>query len=96
MSTKIFLTFFSLSLIIFFNNNNEIYALTLNEVVVEKSIKNEGYLDFSYISFVIQMIIGGVVVGVVWIVAYYGKLMDFISRIFNKSKETSKKLNDND
>ena len=42
------------------------------------------------------MIIGGVVVGVVWIMAYYGKLMDFISRIFNKSKETSKKLNDND
>ena len=95
MNTKIFLTFFSLSLIIFFNTN-EIYALTLNEVIEEKSIKNEEYLDFGYISFVIQMIIGGVVAGFIWIIAYYGKLMDFISKIFNKSKETSKKLNDND
>ncbi len=79
-----------------FFNTNEIYALTLNEVIEEKSIKNEEYLDFSYISFVIQMIIGGVVAGFIWIIAYYGKLMDFISKIFNKSKETSKKLNDND
>tara|TARA_B100001996_G_C18631353_1_gene581886 strand:- start:702 stop:947 length:246 start_codon:yes stop_codon:yes gene_type:complete len=79
-----------------FFNTNEIYALTLNEVVEEKSIKNEEYLDFSYISFVIQMIIGGVVAGFIWIIAYYGKFMDFISKIFNKSKETSNKLNDKD
>ena len=67
-----------------FFNTNEIYALTLNEVIEEKSIKNEEYLDFGYISFVIQMIIGGVVAGFIWIIAYYGKLMDFISKIFNK------------
>lgn len=95
MVPKIFLTFFSISLIIFFNAN-EIFALTLDEFIEEKSISNEEYLDFSYISFVIQIIIGGVVAGFIWLIAYYAKFIDSISRIFNKMKKGYKDLNDKD
>ena len=54
-------------------------------------IKSNDYLDFSYISFVIQLIIGGAVAGVITLIAYYRKFSDFIYSLFNKNKKTDKK-----
>ena len=59
------------------NNNNQIHS--------------NDYLDFSYISFVIQMVIGGVVAGAVTLIAYYRKFSNFILKIFNKVQNENKK-----
>ncbi len=95
MHTKLILTFFSLLFFTFFNTS-QIYALSFDGVIEESNISNEEYLDFSYISFVIQMIIGGFVAGFITLVAYYGKFMNFISNLFDRSKKTSDKPNDNE
>tara|TARA_Y100000591_G_scaffold154649_1_gene133083 strand:- start:591 stop:878 length:288 start_codon:yes stop_codon:yes gene_type:complete len=62
------------------NNNNQIHS--------------NDYLDFSYISFVIQMIIGGAVAGAVALVAYYRKFSNFIFKLFNKNQNENKKNKD--
>ena len=62
------------------NNNNQIHS--------------NDYLDFSYISFVIQMIIGGAVAGAVALIAYYRKLSNFIFKLFNKDQNENKKNKD--
>ena len=57
-------------------------------------IQSNDYLDFSYISFVIQMIIGGAVAGAVALIAYYRKFSNFIFKLFNKEKNENKKNKD--
>ena len=49
--------------------------------------KSNDYLDFSYISFVIQMIIGGAVAGTVALIAYYRKFSNFIFKFLSKNKD---------
>ncbi|MBH44946.1 MAG: hypothetical protein CL907_05035 [Dehalococcoidia bacterium] len=95
MYTKLILTFFSLLFFTHFNIN-QIYAISFDGIIEENNIANEEYLDFSYISFVIQMIIGGFVAGFITLIAYYGKFMNFISNLFNRSKKMSGKSNDSE
>ena len=58
---------------------------------INNLLKSNEYLDFSYISFVIQLIIGGAVAGVLTLIAYYRKFSDFIYKLFNKNKKTGSK-----
>ena len=51
----------------------------------------KGVVNFSYISFVIQMIIGGAVAGAVALIAYYRKFSDFIFKLFNRNKKNGPK-----
>tara|TARA_B100001179_G_C18363225_1_gene305827 strand:- start:330 stop:617 length:288 start_codon:yes stop_codon:yes gene_type:complete len=50
----------------------------------------EEYLDFSYINFVIQLIIGGAAGSVIVLIGYHAKIMNFFSGL-NKRKNRKKK-----
>ncbi len=50
----------------------------------------EEYLDFSYINFVIQLIIGGAAGSVIVLIGYHSKIMNFFSRLNKKNNPKEK------
>ena len=88
MTIRSTLTVLALFLIIILLNNDIAYAQSIdNSVSSNSSVKFNDYLDFSYLSFIIQMVIGGAVAGALAILAYYRKLTNFIFKFFNKTKK---------
>ena len=88
MTIRSTLTVLALFLIIILLNNDIAYAQSIdNSVSSNSSIKFNDYLDFSYLSFIIQMVIGGAVAGALAILAYYRKLTNLIFKFFNKTKK---------
>ena len=81
----VFLTLISFSLFVLNLEFSSANFLQMEEK--ENILKSNDYLDFSYISFVIQLIIGGAVAGVLTLIAYYRKLTYFIYKLFNKNKK---------
>ena len=71
--------------------NHEASSAHFFAVEEENNFISNDYLDFSYISFVIQMIIGGAVAGAVALIAYYRKFSDFIFKLFNRNKKNDPK-----
>ena len=71
--------------------NHEASSANFFAVEEENNFISNDYLDFSYISFVIQMIIGGAVAGAVALIAYYRKFSDFIFKLFNRNKKNGPK-----
>mgnify|MGYP001173015558 CR=1 FL=1 len=89
MTTRpIFIILFSISLLLINYETSSANFLAIEE---KNNFISSDYLDFSYISFVIQMIIGGAVAGVVTLIAYYRKLSDFIFKLFNRNKKNNPK-----
>ena len=94
MTIRSTLTVLALFLIIILLNNDIAYAHSIdNSALSNSNIKFNDYLDFSYLSFIIQMVIGGAVAGALAILAYYRRLTNFIFKIFNKSRKKSDAIN---
>ena len=88
ISKHLFIILFSISL---FTINHGASSANFLAIEEENNFISNDYLDFSYISFVIQMIIGGAVAGAVALIAYYRKFSDFIFKLFNRNKKNGPK-----
>ena len=89
-----FLLFLTAAFIVAFLNFDTASANFLIQENNNNQIHSNDYLDFSYISFVIQMVIGGVVASAVALIAYYRKFSNFIFKLFNKDQNENKKNKD--
>jgi len=89
-----FLLFFTTILLLSYLNLDTASANFVIQDNNNNQIDSNDYLDFSYISFVIQMIIGGAVAGAVALIAYYRKFSNFIFKLFNKDQNENKKNKD--
>tara|TARA_B100001996_G_scaffold373449_1_gene350945 strand:+ start:103 stop:396 length:294 start_codon:yes stop_codon:yes gene_type:complete len=90
MTKRSKLTVLTLFLIISLLDNDITYAHSIHDSLSSNSdIKFNDYLDFSYLSFIIQMVIGGAVAGALAILAYYRKFTNFLYKIFSKTKKKS-------
>ena len=89
-----FLLFLTIAFIVGFLNFDTASANFFIQENSNNQIHSNNYLDFSYISFVIQMLIGGVVAGAVALIAYYRKFSNFIFKLFNKDQNENKKNKD--
>ena len=89
-----FLLFFTTILLMSYLNLDTASANFVIQDNNNDQINSNDYLDFSYISFVIQMIIGGAVAGAVALIAYYRKFSNFIFKLFNKDQNENKKNKD--
>ena len=89
-----FLLFLTIAFIVAFLNFDTASANFLIQENNNNQIHSNDYLDFSYISFVIQMVIGGVVASAVALIAYYRKFSNFIFKLFNKDQNENKKNKD--
>tara|TARA_B100000073_G_scaffold174331_1_gene144238 strand:+ start:343 stop:630 length:288 start_codon:yes stop_codon:yes gene_type:complete len=89
-----FLLFFTTILLLSYLNLDTASANFVIQDNNNDQINSNDYLDFSYISFVIQMIIGGAVAGAVALIAYYRKFSNFIFKLFNKDQNENKKNKD--
>ena len=90
MTKRSKLTVLTLFLIISLLDNDITYAHSIHDSLSSNSdIKFNDYLDFSYLSFIIQMVIGGAVAGALTILAYHRKFTNFLYKIFSKTKKNS-------
>jgi len=84
--TKTILILLAFTLFCVINIDTSYANYSIQEENINQLNSND-YLDFSYISFVIQTIIGGAVAGTVALIAYHRKLSNFIFNLFNKNKD---------